>query len=118
MHLCNHYVAREPEIVDLANVLNKMGAKVYGAGTEKIKIIGVESLHGTEHAIIQDRIEAGTFMVASALTQGNVLIKEAIAEHNIPLISKLEEMGVKVIEENEGIRIIGPEKLKFVVAYP
>lgn len=105
-------VAREPEIVDLANVLNKMGAKVYGAGTEKIKIIGVESLHGTEHAIIQDRIEAGTFMVASALTQGNVLIKEAIAEHNIPLISKLEEMGVKVIEENEGIRIIGPEKLK------
>ena len=108
-------VAREPEIVDLANVLNKMGANVKGAGTETIKIVGVEALHGTEHAIIQDRIEAGTFMVAAALTKGNVLIKDAIAEHNIPLISKLEEMGVTVKEEAKGIRIIGPEKLKPVV---
>ena len=83
-------VAREPEIVDLANVLNKMGAKVYGAGTETIKVVGVDHLHGTEHTIIQDRIEAGTFMVAAALTKGNVLIKDAIVEHNKPLISKLE----------------------------
>ncbi len=105
-------VAREPEIVDLANVLNKMGARVYGAGTETIKVIGVDHLHGTEHAIIQDRIEAGTFMVAAALTKGNVLVKGAIAEHNKPLISKMEEMGVKVIEEDEGIRVIGPEVLK------
>lgn len=108
-------VAREPEIVDLANILNKMGANVKGAGTETIKIVGVDELHGTEHAIIQDRIEAGTFMVAAALTKGNVLIKDAIAEHNIPLISKLEEMGVTVKEEARGIRIIGPDKLKPVV---
>lgn len=108
-------VAREPEIVDLANILNKMGANVKGAGTETIKIVGVDELHGTEHAIIQDRIEAGTFMVAAALTKGNVLIKGAIAEHNIPLISKLEEMGVTVKEEARGIRIIGPDKLKPVV---
>ncbi len=105
-------VAREPEIVDLANVLNKMGAKVYGAGTETIKVVGVDHLHGTEHTIIQDRIEAGTFMVAAALTKGNVLIKDAIVEHNKPLISKLEEMGVEVIDEEKGLRIIGPEKLK------
>ncbi len=105
-------VAREPEIVDLANVLNKMGAKVYGAGTETIKVVGVDHLHGTEHTIIQDRIEAGTFMVAAALTKGNVLIKDAIIEHNRPLISKLEEMGVEVIDEENGVRIIGPEKLK------
>lgn len=108
-------VAREPEIVDLANILNKMGANVKGAGTETIKIVGVDELHGTEHAIIQDRIEAGTFMVAAALTKGNVLIKDAIAEHNIPLISKLEEMGVTVKEEARGIRIIGPDRLKPVV---
>ena len=108
-------VAREPEIVDLANILNKIGANVKGAGTETIKIVGVDELHGTEHAIIQDRIEAGTFMVAAALTKGNVLIKDAIAEHNIPLISKLEEMGVTVKEEARGIRIIGPDKLKPVV---
>nr|WP_039121680.1 UDP-N-acetylglucosamine 1-carboxyvinyltransferase [Ligilactobacillus ruminis] len=105
-------VAREPEIVDLANVLNKMGAKVYGAGTETIKVVGVDHLHGTEHTIIQDRIEAGTFMVAAALTKGNVLIKDAIVEHNKPLISKLDEMGVEVIDEEKGVRIIGPEKLK------
>ena len=105
-------VAREPEIVDLANVLNKMGAKVYGAGTETIKVVGVDHLHGTEHTIIQDRIEAGTFMVAAALTKGNVLIKDAIIEHNKPLISKLEDMGVEIIDEENGVRIIGPEKLK------
>ncbi|MGO4924147.1 UDP-N-acetylglucosamine 1-carboxyvinyltransferase [Ligilactobacillus ruminis] len=105
-------VAREPEIVDLANVLNKMGAKVYGAGTETIKVVGVDHLHGTKHTIIQDRIEAGTFMVAAALTKGNVLIKDAIVEHNKPLISKLDEMGVGVIDEEKGVRIIGPEKLK------
>ncbi|HIZ95318.1 MAG TPA: UDP-N-acetylglucosamine 1-carboxyvinyltransferase [Candidatus Ligilactobacillus excrementavium] len=105
-------VAREPEIVDLANVLNQMGAKITGAGTETIKITGVKALHGAKHAIIQDRIEAGTFMVAAALTKGNVLIKDAIAEHNKPLISKLEEMGVVVQDEEDGVRVIGPENLK------
>lgn len=104
-------VAREPEIVDLANFLNRMGAKVVGAGTETIRIEGVEELHGTEHSIIPDRIESGTFMVASAVTQGNILIKDCVSEHNKPLVSKLSEMGVEFIEESEGLRVIGPEKL-------
>lgn len=105
-------VAREPEIVDLANVLNKMGAKIVGAGTETMKIEGVEKLHAVEHAIVQDRIEAGTFMVAAAMTAGNVLIHEGIMEHNSPLISKLREMGVTVEEEEDGIRVIGTKDLK------
>ena len=91
-------VAREPEIVDLANILNKMGANVIGAGTETMRIEGVDKLHAVEHSIVQDRIEAGTFMVAAAMTEGNVLIEEAISEHNRPLISKLTEMGA-IIEE-------------------
>lgn len=105
-------VAREPEIVDLANFLNKMGAHVTGAGTETIKVVGVDHLHGVEHTVVQDRIEAGTFMVAAAITNGNVVIKDAVEEHNKPLISKLEEMGAQIIREDDGIRVIGPEKLK------
>ncbi|WP_080145440.1 UDP-N-acetylglucosamine 1-carboxyvinyltransferase [Marinilactibacillus piezotolerans] len=105
-------VAREPEIVDLANFLNRMGAKVIGAGTETIRIEGVESLTGINHMIIPDRIESGTFMVAAALTKGNVLIKNAVAEHNKPLVSKLREMGVTFIEERNGLRVMGPEQLK------
>lgn len=105
-------VAKEPEIVDLANYLNKMGAKVIGAGTSTIRIQGVEKLYGAEHAIIPDRIEAGTFMVASAITGGNILIKNAVAEHLSSLISKLQEMDVLISEEKEGIRVIGPKKLK------
>ena len=97
--------AREPEIVDLALLLNKMGAKVRGAGTENITIIGVEKLHGAEHNVVQDRIEAGTFMVAAAMTGGDLLIEDAIWEHNRPLLSKMQEMGVEVTEEDEGIRI-------------
>ena len=96
--------AREPEIVDLALLLNKMGAKVRGAGTENITIIGVEKLHGAEHNVVQDRIEAGTFMVAAAMTGGDLLIEDAIWEHNRPLLSKMQEMGVEVTEEDEGIR--------------
>ena len=97
--------AREPEIVDLAVLLNKMGAKVRGAGTETLTITGVEELMGTSHSVVQDRIEAGTFMVAAAMTGGNVLVQDAIWEHNRPLIAKLLEMGVSVTEEDEGIRI-------------
>ncbi|WP_311163844.1 UDP-N-acetylglucosamine 1-carboxyvinyltransferase [Streptococcus cristatus] len=97
--------AREPEIVDLALLLNKMGAKVRGAGTENIIIIGVEKLHGAEHNVVQDRIEAGTFMVAAAMTGGDLLIEDAIWEHNRPLLSKMQEMGVEVTEEDEGIRV-------------
>lgn len=97
--------AREPEIVDLAVLLNKMGAKVRGAGTETLTITGVEELMGTSHSVVQDRIEAGTFMVAAAMTGGNVLVQDAVWEHNRPLIAKLLEMGVSVTEEDEGIRI-------------
>lgn len=105
-------VAREPEIVDLANILNKMGASIHGAGTETMRIEGVDHLHSVTHSIVQDRIEAGTFMVAAAMTQGDVLILDAISEHNRPLISKLTEMGAKITEEENGIRVVGPTVLK------
>lgn len=107
-------VAREPEIVDLANFLNQMGARVIGAGTEVIRIEGVEELTATEHSIIPDRIEAGTFMIAAAITQGDIFIEDAVPEHISSLIAKLEEMGVQIIEEESGVRVIGPEKLKAV----
>lgn len=105
-------VAREPEIVDLANVLNKMGAKVYGAGTDTIRIKGVQSLFGASHYVIPDRIETGTFMVAAAVTQGDIFIEDAISDHNKPLMSKLAEMGVTFEETDMGIYVKGPETLK------
>ena len=105
-------VAREPEIVDLANFLNRMGAKVVGAGTETIRIEGVSSMKATEHSIIPDRIEAGTFMIAAAVTNGNVFNEDAIADHNKPLLSKLKEMHVAFQEEENGLRVIGPRSLK------
>lgn len=104
--------AREPEIVDLANYLNQMGAKVVGAGTDTIKITGVKHMYGAEHTVIPDRIEAGTFMVAAAVTQGDVFIEGGISEHNSSLIAKLKEMGVKFEEYPHGLRVMGPEKLK------
>jgi UDP-N-acetylglucosamine 1-carboxyvinyltransferase len=107
-------VAKEPEIVDLANFLNSMGANVRGAGTGTIRIEGVDRLYGVEHDIIPDRIEAGTFMVAAAITQGNVLVQGAVPEHLSSLIAKMEEMGIMIIEEEDGVRVIGPEKLKAV----
>ena len=97
--------AREPEIVDLALLLNKMGANVKGAGTETLTIVGVEILHGAVHNVVQDRIEAGTFMIGAAMTGGDVLIEDAIWEHNRPLLSKMQEMGVTVTEEDNGIRV-------------
>lgn len=106
--------AKEPEIVDLANFLNAMGAKVRGAGTGTIRIEGVDQLTGTTHTVIPDRIEAGTFMVAAAITGGNVLVQGAVPEHLSSLIAKMEEMGVTIIEEGNGLRVIGPEKLKAV----
>ncbi|WP_223594814.1 UDP-N-acetylglucosamine 1-carboxyvinyltransferase [Neobacillus bataviensis] len=107
-------VAKEPEIVDLANFLNKMGAKVRGAGTGTLRIEGVDVLFGADHNIIPDRIEAGTFMVASAITGGNVLVKGAVPEHLSSLIAKMEEMGVEIHEEEDGVRVIGPDRLKAV----
>ncbi|OIJ11725.1 UDP-N-acetylglucosamine 1-carboxyvinyltransferase [Anaerobacillus alkalilacustris] len=105
-------VAEEPEIVCLATYLNAMGAKVRGAGTGTIRIEGVEKLVGAKHTIIPDRIEAGTFMVAAAITGGDVFVEGALTEHLRPLIAKMEEMGVTIIDEETGIRVIGPEKLK------
>ena len=98
-------VAEEPEIVDLANYLNKMGAKIKGAGTDTIKIEGVERLHGTKHCVIPDRIETGTFMVAAAITHGNVLIKNVVPDHVRPVIAKLQECGVTVEDTLEGLRV-------------
>ncbi|MEC1290684.1 UDP-N-acetylglucosamine 1-carboxyvinyltransferase [Bacillus mojavensis] len=105
-------VAKEPEIVDLANYINGMGGKIRGAGTGTIKIEGVDKLHGVRHHIIPDRIEAGTFMVAAAITEGNVLVKGAVPEHLTSLIAKMEEMGVTIKDEGEGLRVIGPKELK------
>ncbi|GAE27244.1 UDP-N-acetylglucosamine 1-carboxyvinyltransferase [Halalkalibacter wakoensis JCM 9140] len=104
--------AEEPEIVCVANYLNAMGAKVRGAGTGEIRIEGVDELFGAEHTVIPDRIEAGTFMVAAAITKGNVLVEGAMPEHLRPLIAKMGEMGVEIIEEENGLRVIGPETLK------
>ncbi|QIZ05740.1 UDP-N-acetylglucosamine 1-carboxyvinyltransferase [Priestia megaterium] len=107
-------VAKEPEIVDLANFLNKMGAKVRGAGTGTLRIEGVDVLFGAEHHIIPDRIEAGTFMVAAAITGGNVLVKGAVPEHLSSLIAKMVEMGITIREEEDGVRVIGTDRLKAV----
>lgn len=104
--------AREPEIVDLANVLNKMGARVSGAGTDIIRIEGVEELEGASHYVIPDRIETGTFMVAAAITGGDIFIEDAIMGHNRPLISKLQEMGVNFEEQTWGIQVTAPNVLK------
>lgn len=104
--------AEEPEIVDLATYLNSMGANIRGAGTNVIRIEGVKELHGANHAVIPDRIEAGTFMVGAAMTQGNVFAENAISEHLKPLISKLKEVGAEVQEEIDGIRVIGHEPLR------
>jgi len=106
--------AKEPEIVDLANFINSMGGRVIGAGTNTIRIEGVETLYGTEHHIIPDRIEAGTFMVAAAITKGDVTIENAVPEHMTALIAKMREMGVEIIELDEGIRVRVPDKLKAV----
>ncbi|MGM0875078.1 MAG: UDP-N-acetylglucosamine 1-carboxyvinyltransferase [Bacillota bacterium] len=106
--------AKEPEIVDLANYINAMGGKIRGAGTGTIRIEGVATLRGAQHTIIPDRIEAGTFMVAAAITGGNVLVQGAVPEHLTSLVAKMEEMGVTIIEEKDGLRVIGPEKLKSV----
>ncbi|MGE7943045.1 UDP-N-acetylglucosamine 1-carboxyvinyltransferase [Lysinibacillus xylanilyticus] len=106
--------AKEPEIVDLANFINNMGGRVIGAGTNTIRIEGVDTLYGTEHHIIPDRIEAGTFMVAAAITKGDVTIENAVPEHMTALIAKMREMGVEIIELDEGIRVSVPNTLKAV----
>lgn len=105
-----HNAAREPEVQDLALLLNKMGACVEGAGTSTIRVRGVSSLHGTEHAIIPDRIEAGTFLIAGAITRGDLVVSGFIPEHVDALVLKMRQAGVEVSEEGRGalrVRVAG-----------
>ncbi|MDR3543066.1 MAG: UDP-N-acetylglucosamine 1-carboxyvinyltransferase [Desulfosporosinus sp.] len=99
--------AQEPEIVDLATFINEMGGKVRGAGTSIIHIEGVREFHGTTHTVIPDRIEAGSYLLMVAATGGDVLVQNVIADHLKPLIAKMEEAGIRMMEEDDGIRISG-----------
>lgn len=99
--------AREPEIVDLQNFMNRMGTRIKGAGLDTIRIEGTKHLGGVEHTVIPDRIEAGTFMVAAAISRGDVWIEDALVEHLQPVIAKLAEMGVEILPWSEGLRVVG-----------
>jgi UDP-N-acetylglucosamine 1-carboxyvinyltransferase len=106
--------AEEPEIVDLANFLSKMGAVIKGAGTDTVRIEGVKELRGAAHTSIPDRIEAGTFMVAAAATGGDVIVDGVVPEHLKPVTAKLKEMGAEVFEFERSIRVKAPERLSSV----
>lgn len=106
--------AKEPYIVDTANFLNAMGANIKGAGTDVIRITGVESLSGCEHAVIPDQMEAGTYMIAAAATKGDVLVKNVIPTHLESISAKLREMCIDVTEYEDSIRVASPSKLKSV----
>lgn len=99
--------AKEPEIIDVATLLNNMGAKIKGAGTETIRIEGVTELHGCRHSIIPDRIQAGTYMIAAAATRGDVVVDNVIPKHLEAVTAKLQEMGVHIYEMDESIRVVG-----------
>lgn len=103
--------AKEPHVVDVANFLNSMGANIRGAGTDVIRIVGVEKLHKTEYSVIPDQIEAGTFMFAAAATGGNIVVKNVIPKHLEATSAKLLEVGCKVEEMDDAVRVIAPEKL-------
>jgi UDP-N-acetylglucosamine 1-carboxyvinyltransferase len=105
-------VAREPEVIELATVLTKMGARISGAGTSVIEVEGVDELSGFDHAVVPDRIEAGTMAVAAAITRGDVLLEDAPIDHMHATIAKLEEAGVRCHAESAGLRVIGPESLE------
>lgn len=104
--------AEEPEIVDLANFLNRMGANILGAGTDTIRIQGVKDLKGTIHQPIPDRIEAGTYMIAAAITKSDIIVDNVIVEHVRPIVAKLEECGVLVEEVPGGVRVKGIDNPK------
>lgn len=106
--------AKEPEIIDVATLLNAMGAKIKGAGTETIRIEGVESMHGCRHSIIPDRIQAGSYMIAAAATRGDVVIDNVIPKHMEALTAKLQEMGVHIYEMDESIRVVGQPEYESV----
>lgn len=99
--------AKEPEIIDVATLLNAMGARIKGAGTETIRIEGVDAMHGCRHSIIPDRIQAATYMIAAAATRGDMLVDNVIPKHLEAVTAKLQEMGVHVYEMDEAIRIVG-----------
>ncbi|MBR5967498.1 MAG: UDP-N-acetylglucosamine 1-carboxyvinyltransferase [Lachnospiraceae bacterium] len=103
--------AKEPHVVDVANFLNSMGANIKGAGTDVIRIRGVEKLHGSTYSIIPDQIEAGTFMLAAAATRGDVLIKNVIPKHLEAITAKLLEIGCEVAEDDDSIRVIANRRL-------
>ena len=102
--------AEEPEIVDLANFLNKMGARIKGAGTDTIKIEGVKYMRGCSHTVIPDRIETGTFMLAGAITRGEILIRNVVPDHVKPIAAKLRECGVIVEMGDEGMYVVADRK--------
>ncbi|HXJ22969.1 MAG TPA: UDP-N-acetylglucosamine 1-carboxyvinyltransferase [Polyangia bacterium] len=104
--------AREPEVEELGTVLNKMGAKIRGAGTSVVTIEGVDELHPIEHAVIPDRIEAGTLLVAAAVTRGDVLVRDCLPEHLEAVIAKLRAAGAEVTAEGDGIRVRGKSEFK------
>lgn len=103
--------AKEPHVVDLANFLNSMGANIKGAGTDVIRVKGVTSLHGSEYAVIPDQIEAGTFMMAAAITKGDVTVKNVIPKHLECISAKLEEIGCEIIESDDAVRVVASKKL-------
>lgn len=103
--------AKEPHVVDLANFLNSMGARIRGAGTDVIRIKGVSSLHGTQYPIIPDQIEAGTFMFAAAATRGDVTIKNVIPKHLECMTAKLIEMGCQIEESDDAVRVVATKRL-------
>lgn len=104
--------AREPEIVDMQNFLNRMGARIRGAGLDVIRIEGVSELNGVEHEVIPDRIEAGTFMVLAAVSGGDIVVENVVAEHLVPVAAKIRETGAEVIQHNgSAIRVLGNRKL-------
>ncbi|MBQ0146615.1 MAG: UDP-N-acetylglucosamine 1-carboxyvinyltransferase [Lachnospiraceae bacterium] len=104
--------AKEPHIVDMANFLNSMGANIRGAGTDVIRITGVSKLHGTDYSIIPDQIEAGTFMVAAAITNGDVTVRNIIPKHMESVSAKLEEVGCMIMEYDDSIRVIGTDSIR------
>ncbi|MFG0213255.1 UDP-N-acetylglucosamine 1-carboxyvinyltransferase [Brevibacillus porteri] len=106
--------AREPEIVDVATLLNNMGANIKGAGTDMIRIQGVERLRGCRHTIIPDRIEAGTYMIAAAATNGNVMVENVIPKHLESVTAKLREIGAQVVEEDDSIQVIGHDAYRSI----
>jgi UDP-N-acetylglucosamine 1-carboxyvinyltransferase len=106
--------ASEPEVVELAKALNKMGARIQGAGTDIIIIDGVEGLHPVEYTIIPDRIEAGTLMMAAGITRGNVKLLNCELRHMEAVVAKLKEAGIEIFAEGEGVKVIGPANLKAV----